>query len=44
MDTGTLSNHAVEEYPTEHGPADYTLFVNGQLLGIVEAKRLTVNP
>jgi len=44
MDTTTLTRHAVEEYPTEHGPADYALFVNGQLLGIVEAKKLTVNP
>jgi type I restriction enzyme, R subunit len=35
---------AVEEYPTQNGPADYALFVHGQLLGIIEAKKVTVNP
>lgn len=42
MDVSQLSNHAVEEYPTANGPADYALFVHGKLLGIVEAKRLAV--
>jgi type I restriction enzyme R subunit len=40
--TSNLNNHAVEEYPTETGPADYALFVEGKLLGIVEAKKLSV--
>ncbi len=43
----TLSNytrHAIEEFPTENGPADYALFVDGRCLGIVEAKRQTVGP
>jgi type I site-specific restriction endonuclease len=31
---------AVEEVETEHGPADYALCVGGQILGIVEAKKL----
>jgi type I restriction enzyme R subunit len=31
---------AIEEYPTGHGPADYALCVGGQILGIVEAKKL----
>jgi type I restriction enzyme R subunit len=35
---------AVTEFPTASGPADYALFVEGQLLGIVEAKRLTIGP
>ena len=26
LDTSSLSAHAVEEYPTETGPADYALF------------------
>lgn len=39
LNTSTLTNHAVEEYPTENGPADYALFVNGKLFGIVEAKK-----
>ncbi len=42
LDTSTLQCHAVEEYQTESGPADYALFVKGQLLGIIEAKKLTV--
>ena len=33
---------AVEEYPTENGPADYALFVHGKLVGIIEAKRVGV--
>lgn len=39
LNTSALLNHAVEEYPTSNGPADYALFVNGRLLGIVEAKK-----
>ena len=39
-----LTNHAIEEYPTDNGPADYALFVDGLLLGIIEAKKLTVSP
>lgn len=35
---------AVEEYPTESGPADYALCVNSAVLGIVEAKKLTLGP
>lgn len=30
---------AVREYPTDTGPADYLLFVNGDPVGIIEAKR-----
>ena len=44
LDTTTLANHAVTEFPTANGPADYALFVAGQLLGIIEAKKVTVNP
>lgn len=33
---------AIEEYPTETGPADYALCLDGQILGIVEAKKLTL--
>ncbi len=42
IDISALSNHAIEEFPTATGPADYALVVNGMLLGIVEAKRLDV--
>jgi type I restriction enzyme R subunit len=37
LDPAQLVGHAVTEFPTEHGPADYALFVNGLLLGIIEA-------
>jgi type I restriction enzyme R subunit len=35
---------AVEEYPTENGPADYALCVDGKILGVVEAKKLSLSP
>lgn len=44
LDTTNLKNHAVEEYPTANGPADYALFVKGKLLGIIEAKKVKVGP
>ncbi|MEO6787008.1 MAG: DEAD/DEAH box helicase family protein, partial [Chthoniobacteraceae bacterium] len=44
LDFGSLDKVAVEELPTANGPADYGLFVGGKLLGIIEAKKVTVNP
>jgi type I restriction enzyme, R subunit len=44
LDTSKLACHAVTEFPTENGPADYALFVDGILIGIIEAKKVTVNP
>jgi len=38
------TNHAVTEFPTDGGPADYGLFVAGRHLGIVEGKRVTLGP
>ena len=35
---------AIEEYPTGNGPADYALCTDNRLLGIVEAKALTLGP
>ncbi|MBM3300266.1 MAG: DEAD/DEAH box helicase family protein, partial [Deltaproteobacteria bacterium] len=35
---------AVEEFETDKGPADYALCVDGRILGIVEAKRVTLGP
>ena len=40
----SLDRVAVTEYPTDHGPADYALCVDGRILGIVEAKRLSLGP
>jgi type I restriction enzyme R subunit len=39
-----LDRYAIAEYPTETGPADYALCVGGRILGIVEAKKLTLGP
>ncbi|MEA2039953.1 MAG: N-6 DNA methylase [Thermodesulfobacteriota bacterium] len=44
LDASALDCHAVEEYPTGNGPADYAFFVKGKLLGIIEAKRVKVGP
>ncbi|HEU4387983.1 MAG TPA: DEAD/DEAH box helicase family protein, partial [Blastocatellia bacterium] len=40
----SYNNSAIEEYPTDNGPADYALCSDAVLLGIVEAKRLTLGP
>lgn len=44
LDIKNLDRHAVEEYPTAKGPADNALFVEGWLLGIIEAKKVKVGP
>ena len=44
LNTAVLNCHAVEEYPTANGPADYAIFVKGKLLGIIEAKKVTASP
>lgn len=36
--------HAIEEFPTANGPVDYALVVDGQLLGVVEGKKVTLGP
>jgi type I restriction enzyme R subunit len=35
---------AITEYETANGPADYALCLDGRLLGIVEAKKLSLGP
>ena len=44
LNLAALDKTAVEELPIANGPADYALFVGGKLLGIIEAKKVTVNP
>ncbi|OGM11968.1 restriction endonuclease subunit R [Candidatus Woesebacteria bacterium RBG_16_34_12] len=44
LDLTKLHNAAVEELPTENGPADYVLFLYGQPVAIVEAKKLSLGP
>jgi type I restriction enzyme R subunit len=38
------SGCAIEEFETTNGPADYALSVDGAIVGIVEAKKLTLGP
>lgn len=35
---------AIEEYETANGPADYALCLGGQIVAILEAKKLTLGP
>lgn len=35
---------AIEEFETANGPADYALCVDGRIVGIVEAKKLSLGP
>lgn len=35
---------AIVEPPTDNDSADYALYVDGHILGIVEAKKLTLGP
>lgn len=35
---------AIVEYPTDNGPADYALAADQQILGVVEAKKLSLGP
>jgi len=37
-----LSNCAIEEYETENGPADYVICVDGRVVAVVKAKKLTL--
>jgi type I restriction enzyme R subunit len=39
-----LDNCVLTEYPTANGPADYAFVVDGRVLGIMEAKRVTLGP
>lgn len=44
VDLAGFSNHAIEEFPTASGPADYALVAGGRLLSVVEAKNVTLGP
>jgi len=39
-----FNSHALEEYPTANGPADYALCADGKVVGIVEAKKVGLSP
>jgi type I restriction enzyme, R subunit len=38
------THHAIKEFPTVHGPADYALVVDGEPIGVVEAKKVALGP
>ncbi len=42
LNLALLDKYALTEFPTDNGPADYALLVNGILLGFIEAKKLEV--
>ncbi|MFQ5631215.1 MAG: DEAD/DEAH box helicase family protein [bacterium] len=44
LELSALTHHAVTEFQTDNGPADYALFVNGKILGIIEAKKVKIGP
>lgn len=41
---GSYNRCAIEEFPTDNGPADYALCVDGKIVGKIEAKKLTLGP
>jgi len=43
-DISILDSAAIEEFETANGPADYALCRNGRILGVVEAKKLSLGP
>ena len=44
MSLGSHTNCVITEFETANGPADYALCADGRILGVVEAKKLTLGP
>ena len=44
LPSGALGAHRTEEQETANGPADYALHIDGEPVGVVEAKKLSVSP
>src|SRR6266852_3207585 len=44
LGTHSLRGHRTEEEETDAGPADYGLWLNKDLVGIVEGKKVTIGP
>ena len=42
LNLGAALGVAVREFPTSTGPVDYALFIDGTLVGVIEAKRSSV--
>jgi type I restriction enzyme R subunit len=43
-DVASPQPHRTEEHETDNGPADYALWLERRVVGVVEAKKLTVGP
>lgn len=44
MDLSLFNKFALEEFPTSNGPADYALCLDGKIVAVVEAKKVTLGP
>jgi type I restriction enzyme R subunit len=44
MDLSLFNKCALEEFPTANGPADYALCLDGKIVAVVEAKKVTLGP
>jgi len=44
LSLSSLAHHAVTEFPTHNGPADYALVLGRRTVGIIEAKKLSLGP
>src|SRR5574337_951455 len=42
--SGGAAPHRTEEEETDNGPADYALWLDNEVAGVVEAKKLTIGP
>lgn len=42
LNLGAALGVAVREFPTSTGPVDYALFIDGELVGVIEAKKRSV--
>ncbi|MDD5141807.1 DEAD/DEAH box helicase family protein [Methanoregula sp.] len=44
MNLSQYNKCALEEYPTDNGPADYALCLDGKIVAVVEAKKVSLGP
>lgn len=44
MDLLQYNRYALAEFPTGNGPADYALCLDGKIIAVIEAKKLTISP
>lgn len=44
MDLSRFHKFALEEFPTDNGPADYALCLDGKIVAVIEAKKVTLGP